>query len=615
MFTALSRPYKERSTGETINIIRNILVSYDLSPDITFIANPYPEVHSASLSLPLSKGGFSANGKGRSEEYCLASAYAEFVERLQNGMHAYFSRTLQSQISREFGFYYDPREKFLTKDEFRKLPEEISNDLIRYSGQTKEKFIQSYYEQIASNKMAGAVSVPFYCFRTEKDEYLPFNLLLAVTGSNGMAAGNSYEEAVYQALCEILERWAAALVFYNRLTPPTVSKSYLSQFTEECQIINKIEENGKYRVTVKDFSAGKGIPAVGIIIQNIQQNIYRLNIGCDTSFQIALSRCLTEVFQGYSDEEAFDQVLLDIPQEYPLYFRNDDEDALDLRYEVFSDYIRNGAGTGVFPPSLFASEASYQFDADVFTTKGSYQEEVKRLVEFLHSLNLTVFVRDVSFLGFPSVFVYIPEISTLGKKNAPVTRSLSTYSMIEADKLESGILQLDVNSREDCLSLASRLRTLPAYALIKDFVGIKLEEGSLGTRITVSFLLAQLWFRLGELDSAAEAFMVFQKGNPDESEYYKAMGKYMDLLASGHAQADVHRVIEAELGQTAAVRQACDDLENHRDFFNKLPLPKCPNCSACPLNADCVTRRLLDVSRALYPTMKEALLKQAETTR
>ena len=230
MFSTLLRPYKERSAEETIGKIRGILETHGLLPAEISTANPFPEVYSVILALPPGKGGFSANGKGRTKEYCLASAYAEFMERLQNGLYASFSRTMQSELYHEFGYYYDPRENFLPLQEFCGLPEVVSDDLIRYTGLAKEEFIQAYFERLEFHKAPGLVAVPFHCSRSQREEYLPLNLLLMAVGSNGMAAGNSYEEALYQALCELMERWAAARVFYHRLTPPTVPGEYLGQF-------------------------------------------------------------------------------------------------------------------------------------------------------------------------------------------------------------------------------------------------------------------------------------------------------------------------------------------------------------------------------------------------
>jgi len=245
MFSSLSRIYKERSPEETISKIRGILETHGLLPEVISTANPFPEVYSCVLAFPPSKGGYSTNGKGRTKEYCLASAYAEFIERLQNGLYATFSRTMQSQLYREFGFYYDPQEKFLTLQEFCGLPGVVSDDLINYTGTAKEEFIRAYFERLEFHEAPGLVAMPFHCSRSQKEVYLPLNLLLTTVGSNGMAAGNSYEEARYQALCELMERWATARVFYNRLTPPTIPDEYLKQFAAEGLIIDNIEKSGK----------------------------------------------------------------------------------------------------------------------------------------------------------------------------------------------------------------------------------------------------------------------------------------------------------------------------------------------------------------------------------
>jgi ribosomal protein S12 methylthiotransferase accessory factor len=604
MFSSLPRVYKERSTKETISKIHGILEAHGLSPEVISTANPFPEVYSCVLALPPSKGGYSTNGKGRTKEYCLASAYAEFIERIQNGLYATFSRTMQSQLYREFGFYYDPRERFMTAEEFRELPEAVSEDLIRYSGLAKEDFIRSYFERLDSHKMPGLVAVPFHCSKSQKEVYLPLNFLLTAVGSNGMAAGNSYDEARYQALCELMERWAGARVYYNRLTPPTVPDEYLQQFAAERQMIDEIEKSGKYRVDVKDFSAGLGLPAVGLILHNVAQGTYRLNVGCDTSFQVALSRALTEVFQGFKDEERLDLALLKIPQEEPEYFVKDDELSLAMRFGVFCKFTQNGSGT--FPPSLFGANPSYPFGGSAFKPRGSYREEVESITEFFHSHGYQVYTRDVSYLGFSSVFVYIPEVSNYGSKNVPATRSIPSFKLLEWDKIESMICRMRHNSPDDLFSLTSVLRKLPAYDLLISFMGLKMQDGSPLSQTNISYLLAHLWLRLGNLNAAAEAFQVFQYGGSDRQEYYQAVAKYLKIKASGQSDDEIPKEMEAELGRTDAVQQACDDLKNPEEFFKRMRLPECPNCSECQLSSTCKTKLGMDLSRILYPAMKRA---------
>ena len=207
-------------------------------------------------------------------------------------------------------------------------------------------------------------------------------MLKLAIGSNGMAAGNTIFEAIFQGICELMERWGAAEIYYNQLTPPTVLRSYLKKYDEEYGIIENIEKSGTYRVIVKDFSANKRIPTLGLIIINQKLNKYKLNVGSDTSFQVALSRCLTEIHQGFRNEELFDSKLLDIPKKEAKYFISNDESSVYERYIEFSNFTKDNSG--VFPCALFKTKPSYDFDPGVFTSRKDYETEVKDLITYFY---------------------------------------------------------------------------------------------------------------------------------------------------------------------------------------------------------------------------------------
>ena len=221
----MSRPYKERDPVETIETIRRILAHLGLSPEPYRVANPYPALHSVGLRLPASQGSFCSNGKGRSNEYCMASGHAEFMERLQNGLFARFPRMIAASFRERYGFYYAPDEQYLTEEQLLALPGDAMTDLVRYGVAGRKTFVRRYAARARTNGAPGVVAVPFYDTGRRDVVYLPLNLLLQTTGSNGMAAGNTLPEAIYQGCCELLERWAAAEVFYERWTPPTVPRS------------------------------------------------------------------------------------------------------------------------------------------------------------------------------------------------------------------------------------------------------------------------------------------------------------------------------------------------------------------------------------------------------
>lgn len=602
MFNQMNRPYKMRSAGETINKIKEILTNLDLMPFESFHANPYPEIYSVRLELDKDKGSFGTNGKGRTEEFSLASGYAEFLERMQNGLFAIFSRTIISGLKNKYGFYYTPDEIYMTENEFYKLPEEILADIIRHVGENKKNFISSYFERLNFHKSQGIVSVPFYDTKNKKEIYLPLNLLLLTVGSNGMAAGNTAAEGIFQAISELTERWGAAEIFYKKLTPPTVPDNYLREFTGEYGIIQNIEKSGKYKITVKDFSAGKRIPSVGLIVENIQTKKYRLNVGSDTCFQVALSRCLTEVFQGIKDETAIDMKLLDVPVTDPECFIDESENGLYQRYREFGEFTKDN--TGRFPAALFGNEPSYPFDPSVFTPRSTYEEEVKAYVKRFHENGYNVYLRDVGFLGFPAVFVYIPEISGLGRKNAPAAIKIDTFNIIELDKIEPFIFNLHHATNDQLLQITRALENMSMDATICGLFNVTVKQDSPWGQVTVAFLLTQIWYKLGNSQKAADYFAAFRKSRPLPIPYYDMAGRFLDLKTEGLSNDSILQQLKSEFTDTKTVEEVCHDLDNPQNIFNFMKFPRCPNCEGCPLNEDCLTTRRMNISDKLYPVMK-----------
>ena len=81
----MMKPYKRRSATETITEIRRILDSLNLLLKEThFISTDLFSCRVNLANSGLDMLNIGTNGKGSSIEYSLASAYAEFMERLQN---------------------------------------------------------------------------------------------------------------------------------------------------------------------------------------------------------------------------------------------------------------------------------------------------------------------------------------------------------------------------------------------------------------------------------------------------------------------------------------------------------------------------------------------------
>jgi YcaO-like protein with predicted kinase domain len=610
LFASIHRPYKECAAEDTIAVLKKTLTDLNLAPDEVFHANPYPGLYSCSLDLPAELGGFHSNGKGRNEEFSLASAYAEFAERLQNGLYATFSRTMVAGFRERHGFYYAPDERYLSAAEFADLPPAAVADFVRYQGAGRDAFMARYHARVLENGAPGVVAVPFYDTAHNRVVALPLNLLLLTVGSNGMAAGNTRPEAVYQALSELLERWGAAEVFFERLTPPTVPPDYLAQFEAEAAIIAAVEASGRYRVTVKDFSAGRRIPALGVIVENTRDHLYRLNVGSDTCFQVNLSRCLTEVYQGVPDADRFDATALPMLTEEPPCFQDDADTALFMRYAEFGQFTKDNRGQ--FPLALFGDDPDYVFDPSVWEQRDSHVAEVRRLVGFFHDQGHDVYLRDVTFLGFPSVFAYVPEVSALGRKNVPPPVMAEDPLMLALDRVEEHLLKIGSCSAEGLRAVADVLSQITSQVPFLDVAGVKVRNESAWAQLNVGFLLTLLWWRLGEVERARDAFAAFRMTRPDdENPYYDLAARYLDRRVEGLDAEAAAEGLAASPDEDEWARIVAEDLRDPADAFRHIPLPDCPDCASCALRPDCATTGKLAAMDRLMPAMAASVTDQA----
>ena len=117
------------------------------------------------------------------------------------------------------------------------------------------------------------------------------------TSTNGLASGNTPEEAVFHALMELIERDAWSLVEASRDTGPAVEDiddplagSLLGKF-----------QAADVAVTVRDITSDIGIPTIAAVSDDTRlrdPTLLTIGMGSHTSARIAVLRALTEVAQS-----------------------------------------------------------------------------------------------------------------------------------------------------------------------------------------------------------------------------------------------------------------------------------------------------------------------------
>ncbi len=117
------------------------------------------------------------------------------------------------------------------------------------------------------------------------------------TNTNGLASGNTLEEAVFHGLMELVERDAWSIAEMTRKTGPVVMEI-------EDQLISDLIARftaAEVEVTVRDITRDIGIPTIAAVSDDIRLKdpaLLTIGMGTHTNARIAVLRALTEVAQS-----------------------------------------------------------------------------------------------------------------------------------------------------------------------------------------------------------------------------------------------------------------------------------------------------------------------------
>ena len=115
--------YKETSPEKTVKRIKEILKKYGVEVEENWTKKS--SVGTYSLRLCIKGTNLGQNGKGMTKEFAMASAYAEFMERYQNGILVF----RQEKPTPEFPFVYSADEKNLGIDDIAKQDNSFINQI------------------------------------------------------------------------------------------------------------------------------------------------------------------------------------------------------------------------------------------------------------------------------------------------------------------------------------------------------------------------------------------------------------------------------------------------------------------------------------------------------
>ncbi len=331
-------------------------------------------------------------GKGATPIQSEASALMELVERF-----SFFS-------------YIKERDLLFAR------PRELNGQVLDFS-----YLARSLFDTSAASQAAAALYqdwplsfAPATNLTAGRAVYLPLHWFYLIEEYNGPAAGNCLEEAILQALCEVVERHVGSVISHERLATPLIDPDSATDPAAR-ELLDKFAKNG-IKVWLRDFSLDTGIPTVGALAYDPStfpaESEIVFSAGTTTDPEKSLIRALTEVAQMAGDFHRRTSYRPTLP-----------------KYEALEEAAYLMA-PGPLRPLSSLPNLAYP----------NLKEEIGNCLQALSRLNLEVFVVDVTHpeIGIPAVYVLIPGTHFLERtRNTNVVFHLAKTAALYAPPLEA----------------------------------------------------------------------------------------------------------------------------------------------------------------------------------
>ena len=397
--------HKDASPEDTIHRIKECFASVGITLEHT-VTKRMEHIYSSVVIDPV--GGWSTAGKGTTEGYCLASAYAEAMEHFCNYC-AYDVSQIRQSDKQYLGFNRYPDETVIPISQIQNIDPQVLQEIrLAYSMEGDAcddvKLAKTWEEFLNTDTIS---LVPYYSVKKKSTVKLPEAIIGKLCGSTGGGAGNTAEEAIGHALDEISERYAKYVIYSKKLTPPEISHNYVREVCPDIfQVIENIQKDNRYSVLVLDASLGRGYPVVAVCLIDRLFHSYVVNFGAHPCFSIAMERCFTEMFQFMTLGQA-QSIKHKNMEKWTSFSKSEDIHSVRNWVSLLRD------DTGKISDAFFAGEPSWKFVPWGIYSDYSNRFGMKLQIDnFLRDGVEDIYIRDFSFLGFPVYRIYIPEYST-----------------------------------------------------------------------------------------------------------------------------------------------------------------------------------------------------------
>lgn len=571
----IDEKFKDATPEATVERIINILKSVNIEVTENWHDSGIDNCH--SLILHAGKNLPTSNGKGITKAFARASAYGEFIERLQAGLFFYKYQSFENDPEVNLQCFA-PDGKYFTKEELLESADWFDYLTESYEGLTRES-LANQCEMYAHTNDGKILCLPFYNIFENKYVYLPAGFVEHMYAANGCCVGNTKEEALVHALSEIMERKASTSAIVNGTSYPVIPRKILDTFPTVNKILKKLDECEELDVTIFDCSTGNGFPVVSTRIINKISHSYHINYAADPILEIAVQRSLTETFQSRNLRTiALNETkpILTTPK------------ALKLSSNMLNQLE---TGNGWFVADYFAEEITCTRPmskiADNYDKTNT--ELLKMMLGLYKETGKPVLIRNYNFLGFPCYMVIVPGFSE--SRAMKLTEPVQEYAIAD---FVSGILRNPKKYDKFDMSMVTMLNKMIADVNSKKnnfrkLAGLPLTINSDANRILWCVTMAYISLCLGDTRSAishTDALTRLFRDSESDRGYFACVRQYLTLKHSAVSEDKIF-VILKKFNKQAHFEKFEKNLRNNALFDEYLLECDTKNCENCKYKEHC----------------------------
>jgi ribosomal protein S12 methylthiotransferase accessory factor len=522
---------KDASLEESLSHMRQTLADVGCKTTFAEEKHPLSNCYSVNLTSVEAPRHIYSNGKGIISDASMASALGEYIERLQTNnffidFHLPNRKYYPDEVAFEFGGAY-------LNDELKAIynPEnELSDeDLVDFNSDYEDKI----------------VALPFLRQSDNTKTYIPLNILSNLYVSNGLATGNTPQEAQVQALSEIFERYAKIQIIKNGYALPKFPDEIIAKFTRVWEDLQALRELG-YIVEVLDASLGGKFPVTAISFINPKTSTLFVSFGAHPILEVSLERTMTELMQGRSLEnlDSF---------EVPTFDMSLVSDTFNLEAHFIDSNGKLGFG-------FLSSRKSFKYTPWSYDGTSTKQEH-DYLMSILDEMKKECYLREYNYLGFYSCQMIVPTISEVYPMDDLIYNNKNS-----GKRLRDMILNFrDYDPQDIMIEIEQLEETLD----IEKYIGVIFAHN-----FTMREFKAQMLLSLGEVEEALEllefgnyklGLIVVELVKMEEAEL--DFSEYEEALYAIFGQKQVEKALKILDGDEPLI-----DVSLHQDYLNMLEM-------------------------------------------